>query len=64
MGSESTLWTLPKDEYEKTVELEFEGRMLPCMSCWNEFLTELYGDYMQLPPEDQRRTHCLKAWRV
>lgn len=64
VGSESTLWTLPKDEYEKTVELEFEGRMLPCMSCWNEFLTELYGDYMQLPPEDQRRTHCLKAWRV
>lgn len=64
VGGESSPWTLPKDEYEKTVELEFEGHMLPCMSCWDEFLTELYGDYMRLPPEDQRRTHCLKAWRV
>lgn len=64
VGSESNLWTLPKDEYEKTVEMEFEGHMLPCMSCWDEFLSKLYGDYMQLPSEDQRRTHCLKAWRV
>ncbi len=64
VGSEGNLWTLPKDAYEKSISLEFEGHMLPCMSCWDEFLTELYGDYMQLPPENQRRTHCLKAWRV
>ena len=64
VGSESNFWTLPKDEYEKTIEMEFEGHMLACMSCWDEFLTKLYGDYMQMPPENQRRTHCLKAWRV
>lgn len=57
-------WSIPKDGYEKTVEMEFEGHMLPCMSCWDECLTALHGDYMQLPPEDQRQTHCLKVWRV
>ena len=64
VGAEKSYWSLPKDAYEKTVDMEFEGHMLPCMSCWDEFLTALYGDYMQLPPEEQRRTHCLKAWRV
>lgn len=64
VGSERDPWMLPKDAYEKTVDMEFEGHMLPCMSCWDEFLTELYGEYMRLPPEDQRQTHCLKAWRV
>lgn len=64
VGTEKFSWSIPKDGYEKTVEMEFEGHMLPCMSCWDEFLTALHGDYMQLPPEDQRQTHCLKAWRV
>lgn len=64
VGGEKNLRTFPKDGYEKTVGMEFEGHMLPCMSCWDEFLTDLYGNYMQLPPEDQRRTHCIKAWRV
>lgn len=64
VGTDRGCWSIPKGGYEKTVNMEFEGRMLPCMSCWDEFLTALYGDYMQLPPEDQRRTHCLKAWRV
>lgn len=63
-GAENGLWTLPKSAYEKTVYLEFEGHMLPCMSCWDEFLTDLYGDYMKLPSENERQTHCLKAWRA
>lgn len=64
VGTEKFTWSIPKDGYERTVEMEFEGHMLPCMGCWDEFLTALYGDYMQLPPEDQRQSHCLKAWRV
>lgn len=27
-----------------------------------EYLTHIYGDYMQLPPEDKRRVHILKAY--
>lgn len=57
-------WKLPKSEYENTVLVEFEGHEFPAMGCWHEFLTILYGDYMQLPPESERQTHHLKAWRV
>lgn len=50
--------------FEKTVKLEFEGKEFSCMSCWDEYLSGIYGDYMQLPPEDQRITHGMKAWKV
>ena len=41
----------------------FEGHQLPAPSCWKEYLTGLYGDYMQLPPENQRNSrHHIKAW--
>lgn len=43
--------------------LEFEKRQAPAIGCWNEYLTGIYGDYMTLPPENQRINHHLKAWR-
>lgn len=58
------LWSVPKDGYVRTVQMEFEGELFPCMGCWDECLAKWYGDYMQLPPENQRRTHCIKAWRA
>lgn len=64
VDTEEGLWSIPKDGYERTVQMEFEGGLFPCMGCWDEYLHKCYGDYMQLPPEDQRRTHCIKAWRV
>lgn len=38
---------LPVEIFEKTVFLEFEGRILPCPVGYHEFLTILYGDYMK-----------------
>ena len=55
---------MPLEGFEKKVMLEFEGSHFPCPSCWDEYLTGIYGDYMQLPPEDKRQVHGLKAWRV
>ena len=52
------------DGFEERADVEFEGHVLPCMSCWHEYLTGIYGDYMQLPPEHKRVTHGMKAWRV
>ena len=46
------------------VRLDFGGSLFSAISCWDEYLTGLYGDYMQLPPEDKRVTHGMKAWRV
>ena len=29
---------------------------------YDYMLTKLFGDYMQLPPEDKRVSHGFKAW--
>lgn len=55
---------MPLKSFEKRESVKFEGHDMPCMSCWREYLTGIYGDYMQLPPEEKRVTHGLKAWRV
>jgi lipopolysaccharide cholinephosphotransferase len=39
------------DEY---VKLNFEGYEIPACKEYHKYLTEIYGDYMQLPPESQR----------
>jgi lipopolysaccharide cholinephosphotransferase len=38
-------------------ELEFEGKMFKCMANYDSYLKILYGDYMQLPPENKRLPH-------
>lgn len=56
-------WTLSKSQYESTSRMLFEGKEFSVMDCWDEYLTFWYGDYMRIPPEEERVTHCYKAWR-
>lgn len=56
--------SIPREGFEKTVMLPFGDTEQPCMSCWDEYLTKSYGDYMQLPPEEKRWHHPQKTWRV
>ena len=51
-----------KSEFEKVVEVEFEGYKMPTFSCWDSYLRGLYGDYMQLPPVEKRQTHDMKVY--
>lgn len=51
-----------KSEFEKCVEVEFEGYKFPTFSCWDSYLCSLYGHYMQLPPIDKRKTHNMEAY--
>lgn len=53
-----------KSEYEKFIEMEFEGYNFFVMGCWDSYLHGIYGDYMQLPPEDKRVTHGIQAFKV
>ena len=39
----------------KYIDVDFEDRKLMSIVGYDEYLTELYGDYMQLPPEDKRK---------
>lgn len=45
------------DIFKDSVEIEFEGRKFMAPIGWDEFLKTSYGDYMQLPPEDQRHPY-------
>ena len=51
-----------KSEFEKSVEVEFEGHKFPAFSCWDSYLTGLYGDYIQLPPVEKRKTHNMTVY--
>ena len=43
--------------FEKTIFHEFEGKQYRIPIGYDQWLTSLYGDYMQLPPKDQRAPH-------
>jgi len=47
-------YRFPKEMTDHTVKIEFEGRDFDIYSKYEEMLTIIYGDYMQLPPESER----------
>ena len=48
---------VPFEWYGEGVELEFEGLIVKAPTKYEKWLTQVYGDYMQLPPEEKRVTH-------
>lgn len=48
--------------FENSVEMEFEKMSMPMPKGYKEYLTDYYGDYMQLPPPQDRisRHHFIK----
>ena len=46
-----------KEWFDQTIEFEFEGATFKVPSEYDKILTQIYGDYMQLPPEEKRITH-------
>ena len=49
--------TVPKKFMEEQIEVPFEDRRYWISKEYDSFLTLYYGDYMVLPPVEQRRTH-------
>lgn len=43
--------------FEDMVEVDFEGRKFMAPIKYHQYLIKRYGDYMQLPPEDQRHPY-------
>lgn len=43
-----------KEDFKETVPLDFEDAHFFAMNGYDKVLRQLYGDYMQLPPEDKR----------
>lgn len=55
----------PATWYHPVAHLRFEGRQLAVPREYDRILRGLYGDYLQLPPESQRRSqHTFQAFRL
>lgn len=48
---------IPARWYGEGCELEFEGLKVRAPKDWHSWLTQVYGDYMQLPPVEKRVGH-------
>ncbi len=46
----------PAEWFEKTEKLSFEGETLDAPKNWDSYLSRNYGEYMKLPPEEERRS--------
>lgn len=57
MGAYRTREIVPADYYGEGIFYPFENMLLRGMDKADAYLTHTYGDYMQLPPEGQRKTH-------
>ena len=46
-----------RETFEEYIDITFEGHTLMTIKDYNTYLTALFGDYMQLPPVEQRVGH-------
>jgi lipopolysaccharide cholinephosphotransferase len=51
---------MPRQEWLARTKVEFEQYSFWAPGCWDYYLTQLYGDYMKLPPKHERVAHCMK----
>lgn len=54
---------LTKD-FLNTLSVPFEDSEICIMSCYEEFLTKVFGNYMELPPVEKRASHSIDAWFI
>lgn len=52
----------PADDIASAVDIEFEGKTYKTMIGYKDYLQRTYGDYMTLPPVEQRVTHHFEAY--
>ena len=53
----SLLYCYPSAIFDHFSELEFEGIEFPVPAGYKTYLERTYGDYMSLPPENERIRH-------
>lgn len=52
-----------RKNWDEVMEVDFENTKAPIPKGYDNYLTCVYGDYMQLPPEEKRVSeHLFKAW--
>lgn len=54
------------EDFEETIDAPFEGHTFKIMKGYDRVLRNIYGDYMQLPPEEHRHpkhSHVALYWK-
>jgi lipopolysaccharide cholinephosphotransferase len=49
--------TFKKSDFYPLIKIEFEGKQYNCLWNLNSYLTQMYGSYITLPPENERTSH-------
>lgn len=52
------------DHFENRIKMKFEGHEFYAPKDYDAYLTRIYGNYMELPPEDKRTSHAIEAYWV
>ena len=52
----------PAEDLASSVDIEFEGKKYKTMVEYKDYLERTYGDYMTMPPMEQRVTHKFEAY--
>ncbi|REE84491.1 lipopolysaccharide cholinephosphotransferase [Paenibacillus taihuensis] len=50
--------------YEELAEIEFEGHLFPAAKNYDEYLSFKFGNYMELPPIEQRQGHPATRYKL
>ena len=51
-------------DYVPKIKADFENKKFPIPANYNIYLSNLYGDYMKLPPEDKRKYSTCKVFKI
>ena len=51
-------------QFEKTRKMPFESTEFPCLVEYDKYLSSNFGDYMKFPPESERYSHSLDAYKL
>ena len=50
------------DEVVAFTKVTFEGKQYYAPGCYDQYLKQIFGDYMTLPPVEKRVDHKMKVW--
>ena len=56
---ETRIYYLTKDLFDETIDVMFNGELFPAPKEYDAALKRIYGNYMELPPEEDRIPHHL-----
>ena len=57
-------YVFPAAMFDRLRDFDFEGRSFLGFEAYDPYLTQAFGDYMTLPPVEERATHYVTAYRT